>query len=146
MATRSMTLLASQTKLNMNRKNLGFWKEWLGSDPNHKIGTTNQNRLRSDPSNSANRNATFVCALSQNTWHYVTAPQRKLTYILAFWMPNCWGPFLTSPLAPGDNFAPRGELCPQGWSSPLRSPAGVNTLYCLEEWRGEQRISSPLHP
>jgi hypothetical protein len=33
------------------------------------------------------------------------------------------------------NFTPG----PQGWISPL----GVNTLYCLEEWRGEQRISPP---
>jgi hypothetical protein len=29
----------------------------------------------------------------------------------------------------------------RGKCSPLRSPPGVNTLYCLEEWRGEQRIS-----
>jgi hypothetical protein len=26
--------------------------------------------------------------------------------------------------------------------TPLLAP-GVNTLYCLEEWRGEQRISTP---
>jgi hypothetical protein len=45
------------------------------------------------------------------------------------------GPFFTSTLAP------RGEICPPGpgWSSPL----GVNTLYFLEEWRGEQRILTP---
>jgi hypothetical protein len=37
---------------------------------------------------------------------------------------------------------------PQGWifvpygeCSPLPKPPGVNTLKCLEEWRGEQRIS-----
>jgi hypothetical protein len=30
-----------------------------------------------------------------------------------------------------------------GECSPLCSPPGVNTLYCLEEWRGEQRISPP---
>jgi hypothetical protein len=41
-----------------------------------------------------------------------------------------WGPFLTSPLAP------RGEIC----------LLGVNTLYCLEECRGEhpQGTNSPL--
>jgi hypothetical protein len=43
----------------------------------------------------------------------------------------------------GTNFTPRGELCPLGKCSPLRSPPGVNTHYCLEEWRGEQRISPP---
>jgi hypothetical protein len=38
--------------------------------------------------------------------------------------------------------APRGwTLAPRGKCSPLRSPPGVNTLYSLEEWRGEQRIS-----
>jgi hypothetical protein len=54
------------------------------------------------------------------------------------------GPFLTSPLAP------RGELGPQGWNLsprgevyPFVHPPGVNTLYCLEEWRDEQRISPP---
>jgi hypothetical protein len=46
------------------------------------------------------------------------------------------GPFLTSPLAP------RGESCLL--CSPLRSSPGVNTLYCLEEWRGEQGITSPV--
>jgi hypothetical protein len=47
------------------------------------------------------------------------------------------GPFLTSPLAP------RGEIFPPGvMFTPLFNP-GVNTLYCLEEWRGEQRISPP---
>jgi hypothetical protein len=50
-------------------------------------------------------------------------------------------------LSPGVNFVPRGEFCPQGWTlcpkecPSLRSPLGVNTLYCLEEYRGEQRIS-----
>jgi hypothetical protein len=41
-------------------------------------------------------------------------------------------------------------VCPQGLKfasylefSPLRSPPGVNTLYCLEESRGDQRISPP---
>jgi hypothetical protein len=32
-----------------------------------------------------------------------------------------WGPCLTSPLVP------RGEICPLGECSPLRSPPGVNT-------------------
>jgi hypothetical protein len=43
---------------------------------------------------------------------------------------------------------PKPEKCtkltqnvPNG--SPIRSPPGVNTLYCLEEWRGKQRISPP---
>jgi hypothetical protein len=36
-------------------------------------------------------------------------------------------------------FAPRGEVCHYGWTW----PPGLNTLYCLEEWRGKQRISPP---
>jgi hypothetical protein len=51
------------------------------------------------------------------------------------------GPFLTSPRAHRVNLAPRGEIGPLGDCSPLCSPPGVNTLHCLEEWRGEQRIS-----
>jgi hypothetical protein len=57
------------------------------------------------------------------------------------------GQFLTTWFAPGVKFAPRvehgpwSELCPQGKCSPLRSPPGVNTLYCLEDWRGKQRIA-----
>jgi hypothetical protein len=47
----------------------------------------------------------------------------------------------TPPL--GVNFAPRGEILPQGGMfSPLFTP-GVNTLYVLEEWRGKQWISPP---
>jgi hypothetical protein len=37
------------------------------------------------------------------------------------------------------NFTPG----PQGCISPLGAPPGVNTIYCLKEWRGEQRISPP---
>jgi hypothetical protein len=55
-----------------------------------------------------------------------------------------WVPFLASPLAP------RGELGPQGWNwspsgnvHPFVHLKGMNTLYCFEEWRGEQRISPP---
>jgi hypothetical protein len=40
-------------------------------------------------------------------------------------------------LTPGVNFVPEGEC------SPLRSSPGVNTLHCLEVWRGKQRISPP---
>jgi hypothetical protein len=47
------------------------------------------------------------------------------------------GPFLTSPLAP------RGEICPLGGMFTLLFTPGVNTLYCLEEWRGKQTISLP---
>jgi hypothetical protein len=48
----------------------------------------------------------------------------------------CGGPFLTSPLAP------RGEICPLGVKfTPSSTPRGKH--YCLEEWRGEQRISPP---
>jgi hypothetical protein len=43
----------------------------------------------------------------------------------------------------GWTLSPRGELCPLGECLPLHSPPGVNTLYCLVEWRGEQWI---LHP
>jgi hypothetical protein len=32
---------------------------------------------------------------------------------------------------------------PRGKCSPLRSPPRVNTPYCLQEWKGEQRISPP---
>jgi hypothetical protein len=49
---------------------------------------------------------------------------------------DAWGPFLTSPLAP------RGKICPLGEMF-TTSFAPRWTLYCLEEWRGEQRISSP---
>jgi hypothetical protein len=50
------------------------------------------------------------------------------------------------------NFTPRGELgllsSMYGECSPLCSSQGVNTLYCLEEWRGKyiikpQGITSP---
>jgi hypothetical protein len=44
------------------------------------------------------------------------------------------GLFLTSPLAP------RGEICPLGVKFPPSTPR-VYTLYCLEEWRGKQRIT-----
>jgi hypothetical protein len=50
----------------------------------------------------------------------------------------------------GMNLTPRDELDPKGWTwplgvnfvpkgecSPLCSPSGVNTLYCLEEWKGK---------
>jgi hypothetical protein len=47
----------------------------------------------------------------------------------------------TSPL--GVYLAPRGLICPLEECSPLRSPLGVNTLYCLDEWRGEHRILPP---
>jgi hypothetical protein len=55
-----------------------------------------------------------------------------------------WGQFLTTRNLPlGANFAPRGEICPLvEMFTPLFTP-GVNTLYCLDEWRGEQRISPP---
>jgi hypothetical protein len=46
------------------------------------------------------------------------------------------GPFLPSPLAP------RGEICPLGVKfTPSFTLRGEH--YCLEEWRGEQRISPP---
>jgi hypothetical protein len=34
-------------------------------------------------------------------------------------------------------------LSPRAKGSPLCSPSGVNTLYCLEEWWLEQRILTP---
>jgi hypothetical protein len=40
---------------------------------------------------------------------------------------------LTSPLVPS------GEICSLGEWSSLCSTQGVNTLHCLEEWRGEQK-------
>jgi hypothetical protein len=47
------------------------------------------------------------------------------------------GPFLTSAPASG------GDICPLGGMVTPSFTPGVNTLYCLEEWRGEQRISPP---
>jgi hypothetical protein len=59
----------------------------------------------------------------------------------------------TPPPTGGDLECPRAILNftpgPQGWNlSPrgneypfVHTPPGVNTLYCLEEWRVEQRIS-----
>jgi hypothetical protein len=49
------------------------------------------------------------------------------------------------------NFTPRGDLGPQRWNLSPRGEVqpfvyphpGVNTLYCLEERRGKQRISPP---
>jgi hypothetical protein len=44
------------------------------------------------------------------------------------------------------NFTPGGQewnLSPRGEVHPFVHPPRVNTLYCLEEWRGEQRISPP---
>jgi hypothetical protein len=43
----------------------------------------------------------------------------------------------------GGNIAPRGELCPLGRIFTPSFPPWVDTLYCLEEWRGEQRSSPP---
>jgi hypothetical protein len=58
--------------------------------------------------------------------------------------------FLTGRVTRGPNLtsllAPRGEICPlHRWSvhSFVHPHPGVNTLYCLEEWMGEQRISLP---
>jgi hypothetical protein len=47
----------------------------------------------------------------------------------------------TSPLVV--SLAPRGVFCLLGGMLPLCSTPGVNTHYCLEEWRGEQIISPP---
>jgi hypothetical protein len=48
------------------------------------------------------------------------------------------GPFVTSPLAP------RGEIRPLGGMfTPSFTPRGEHSLLCVEEWRGEQRISPP---
>jgi hypothetical protein len=41
----------------------------------------------------------------------------------------------------GVNIASRDEI--RGNVHPFFHPPGVNTLYCFEEWRGEQRISPP---
>jgi hypothetical protein len=38
---------------------------------------------------------------------------------------------------------PGGEFCPLGGCSHLYSPPRVHTIYCLGEWRDEQRISPP---
>jgi hypothetical protein len=59
------------------------------------------------------------------------------------------GPFLTSPLAPGDNFIPRGELGPQGWNlslggmfTPSFNPGDEHSLL-IRRMEGKQRISPP---
>jgi hypothetical protein len=46
-----------------------------------------------------------------------------------------------TPCPRGWTWHPGVKFVPQGECSPHCSPPGVNTLYCLEEWRGEQRIS-----
>jgi hypothetical protein len=63
---------------------------------------------------------------------------KKLRAILNFTPgPQGW----TLPL--GVNLAPRGEIWPlRGMFTPSFTP-GVTNLYCLEEWRGKQRISPP---
>jgi hypothetical protein len=54
------------------------------------------------------------------------------------------GPFLTSPLTPRGELGPHGwNLSPRGNVHPFVHPPGVISLYCLEEWRGKQRISPP---
>jgi hypothetical protein len=51
-------------------------------------------------------------------------------------------PFLNSPLSPRDTWPPPElKFVPKGECSSLRSPPGVNTFYCFEEWRVKQRIS-----
>jgi hypothetical protein len=47
------------------------------------------------------------------------------------------------PWPPRGNLAPQGEPGPQGECSPLRSPPWVNTLYYLEECRGQTETSPP---
>jgi hypothetical protein len=62
-----------------------------------------------------------------------------------------WGQFLTTCLPPGVKFGPRGKHGTQGWHlsprgnvHPFIHPLGWTLfIYCLEEWRGEQR-NSPL--
>jgi hypothetical protein len=51
--------------------------------------------------------------------------------------------FNNTSLPPGVNLAPRGELCllPSGMFAPSFTP-GVNTLYSLEERRGDRGFSS----
>jgi hypothetical protein len=52
----------------------------------------------------------------------------------------CKYPFNNMSMPPGVIFVPLGEY------SPLCSPPmyiGLNTLHCLEEWRGEQSIFTP---
>jgi hypothetical protein len=62
---------------------------------------------------------TYICNALRDILNFTPGPQGQ-----------------TSPL--GLNLAPRGEICPLGG---IFTPLSVNTLYCLEEWRGEQRIS-----
>jgi hypothetical protein len=76
----------------------------------------------------------FICHEAMTTLRTMTTPEAS---------------FKQHGLPPGLKFAPRGELGPTGWTlsptygecSPFCSPAGMNTLHCLEEWRGKQRIS-----
>jgi hypothetical protein len=64
---------------------------------------------------------------------------KNFAYILAPWN---WSSTQQKPVF-------NNMVCPQGWSLPLgemftlRSPTGVITLHCLDEWRSEQIISPP---
>jgi hypothetical protein len=67
-------------------------------------------------------------------WHFIL--YQGLRAILNFTPgPQGW----ISPL--GVNLSPRGEICPLGVKFPPLFPPGVNTLYCLEEWRGKQNFT-----
>jgi hypothetical protein len=57
------------------------------------------------------------------------------------WSSDVSGQFLTALVVlQGWTLSSRGELCPQGvLLTPSLTPV-VNTLLCLEEWRGKQRV------
>jgi hypothetical protein len=74
----------------------------------------------------------FVCEKSMSVSE--TANKASILRSILIFIPGPQGG--TSPL--GVNFVPY-----VGAMFPLRSPSGVNTRYCLVEWRGEQRITSP---
>jgi hypothetical protein len=69
-------------------------------------------------------------------WRFFDIYLVIVSLVQFFWKLNYRGQFLT----PGVKFAPRVNLAPRG---NVHLPSGVNTLYCLEEWRGKKRISPP---
>jgi hypothetical protein len=74
----------------------------------------------------------FLAAWSQKALHWVPIQRPVFNNMFA---PQGWS------LALGVNLAHRGELCLIGGMFTLLFTPGENTLYCLEEWTGEQRIS-----
>jgi hypothetical protein len=86
----------------------------------------------------------WVCNSCIYTTYYIYYCNTGHNPLLTTWL----GP-LGKNLPLGVKFATRGELIPEGNVHPFVHPRphpGVCTLYCSEEWRGEQRVFTPVHP